>query len=332
MEQVAIKTNTHPSSLSVSSVEHDIREERPLVSVVINFLDPPEQFFREAIDSVVAQTYDHWELLLVDDGSKSPSTALAREYEQKFPGRVRYLEHPGHQNRGMSASRNLGIWKAKGLYVAFLDADDVWLPHKLTKQVAVLESHPEVAMTYGGKIQWRTWQGDERTKDKYVEMRVPHDTLLPPRELIRYFVRNEAISGVCGILVRRDAARHVGGFAESVVFCEDQTLNYRIAAAFPAIVTSGQDWKYRRHPHSLCYRFRKFEVDKHMSLMLEFLEWVASFLRQMQIDDADIWKDLYRTRRVRRWQRIQAGASRRMKQSFSAVRGLSLSQHRRVAE
>src|SRR5215207_5031419 len=106
---------------------------KPLVSVIVVFLNA-EKFIEEALESVLAQTYDNWELLLVDDGSTDSSTEIALRYANRYSGRVRYVEHPWHQNRGASASRNLGIRHAKGEYIAFLDADDVWLAHKLEQQ------------------------------------------------------------------------------------------------------------------------------------------------------------------------------------------------------
>src|SRR5919109_4752706 len=93
----------------------------PLVSIIIPFLNA-EKFIQEAIESVFAQTYDNWELFMVDDGSTDASTEIARGYAQQNPEKVRYLEHLGHQNRGISASRNLGLSHAKGQYVAMLDA------------------------------------------------------------------------------------------------------------------------------------------------------------------------------------------------------------------
>jgi len=98
----------------------------PLVSVVIPFLNG-EQFLREAIESVFAQTYSHWELLLVDDGSSDASTQIAMRYAQQNGEKVRYLDHDGHLNRGVCASRNLGIRQARGELIALLDVDDVWL-------------------------------------------------------------------------------------------------------------------------------------------------------------------------------------------------------------
>src|SRR5215211_5603498 len=93
---------------------------KPRVSAIIIFLNA-EKFIEEAIESVFGQTYDDWELLLVDDGSTDYSTQIALRYAEHYPEKVRYLEHPGHENRGMSAARNLGLSHARGEYVAFLD-------------------------------------------------------------------------------------------------------------------------------------------------------------------------------------------------------------------
>src|SRR5262249_39242789 len=105
----------------------------PEVSVVVIFLNEA-RFLPEAVDSVFAQTHECWELLLVDDGSMDASSSIARRIAELHPGRVRYLEHDGHVNRGRSSSRNLGIHHARGQFVAFLDADDVWFPRKLERQ------------------------------------------------------------------------------------------------------------------------------------------------------------------------------------------------------
>lgn len=122
----------------------------PLVSVTVIFLDA-EAFLADAIESVLAQSYRRWELLLVDDGSSDGSRGIARRYVERDPDHVRYLEHPGRRNLGMSASRNLGIHHSRGDYLAFLDADDVWLPAKLERQVAILEAHPDVPLLFGAR-------------------------------------------------------------------------------------------------------------------------------------------------------------------------------------
>jgi len=129
---------------------------KPLVSTVIIFLNA-ERYIEEAIESVFAQTYDNWELLLADDGSTDGSSAIAHRYAERYPERVRYVEHPGHENRGMSATRNLGFRNARGEYLALLDADDVWLAHKLEQQVAILNAQPNAGMVYAPTQYWYSW-------------------------------------------------------------------------------------------------------------------------------------------------------------------------------
>ena len=104
----------------------------PAVTCVLIFLDGAH-FIDEAIRSVIAQG-DHvdWELVLVDDGSTDASTAIARRWAADDPERIRYVEHAGHANLGMSASRNAGVAAARGACIGFLDCDDVWLPSALS--------------------------------------------------------------------------------------------------------------------------------------------------------------------------------------------------------
>ena len=125
----------------------------PLVSVIIPFLNE-DQFLSETIESVLQQDYDNWELLLVDDGSTNESTTIAKNYAAAYPGKIFYLEHEGHANKGVCASRNLGVARAKGELVALLDADDVWLPTKLSNQVAIFQRNLEVGMVAEGSLHW----------------------------------------------------------------------------------------------------------------------------------------------------------------------------------
>lgn len=94
-----------------------------------------KRFLEEAIESVVHQTYENWELLLVDDCSKDGSLEIARRYEQE-DRRIRVIAN--EQNQGVAMSRNTGIKEAKGEYIALLDSDDVWVSTKLEKQIALI--------------------------------------------------------------------------------------------------------------------------------------------------------------------------------------------------
>lgn len=109
-----------------------------LISVVIPLFNQ-EKHIRETIDSALAQTYQDIEVIVVDDGSTDSSAAVVNNYQDK---RLRYLYQP---NSGLpSVARNQGLKLATGDWVAFLDHDDIWLPDKLAKQVAVLKDHPDI--------------------------------------------------------------------------------------------------------------------------------------------------------------------------------------------
>jgi glycosyltransferase involved in cell wall biosynthesis len=127
-----------------------------VVSIVMPFHDA-ERYLEEAVSSVLRQSYGSWELLLVDDGSTDGSSVRARRYAENHPGQVRYLEHPGHANLGAGPSRNVGISRADGEFLAFLDADDALLPHKLSRQLNLLQRHSTSIMVYGATEYWTSW-------------------------------------------------------------------------------------------------------------------------------------------------------------------------------
>jgi glycosyltransferase involved in cell wall biosynthesis len=266
---------------------------RPLVSVIIIFLNAAK-FLQEAIESVWAQTYDHWELLLVDDGSTDASTALARRYVAQAPGKVRYLEHCSHQNRGMSASRNLGIRHAKGEYIAFLDADDVWLPHKLEQQVAIMDSQPAAAMVYGATQYWHSWTGnaEDLGRDWVPKLGVPPNTLIQPPTLLSLFWRGEAVvPSPCDIMVRREVIEGVGGFEEAFrSLYEDQVFYAKICLIAPVFV-SDQCWdRYRQHRESACAVAGKTGLN--LSAHLTFLNWIEEYLSKQGVNNAEVWEAL----------------------------------------
>ncbi len=108
-----------------------------LISVIIPFYNA-QNFLAEAINSVQSQTYIHWELLLINDGSTDRSTDIAKEFAER-DSRIKLLSLS--RNAGAGVSRNLGTTKATGDYIAFLDADDRWIPKKLEIQLQFMLKH-----------------------------------------------------------------------------------------------------------------------------------------------------------------------------------------------
>lgn len=306
----------------------------PLVSAIVIFLNA-EQLLAEAIESVFAQTYEHWELLLVDDGSTDGSTDIARAYAAQFPGKVYYLAHEGRRNRGKSASRNLGIARARGDYVAFLDADDVWLPHKLEEQVAILAREPRASMVYGRSQWWYSWTGRSEDGDRdYVhDLGVSGDTLVESPELfIRFFVRQEAaIPCPCDILVRRAVFDIVGGFDEGFrgandVY-EDQTFYAKVTLNTPVFVADECWAKYRQHPASSCAVVE--QTGQEYTTRRFFLQWLLQYVAQRDMKDTDIWRRLRRQLWTYRFPLLQQ-VRRHLRTPGSTAKALLLVAARRI--
>jgi glycosyltransferase involved in cell wall biosynthesis len=266
----------------------------PLVSCIIIFLNG-EKFIKEAIESVLSQTYENWELLLVDDGSTDNSTDIALDYSQKNPNRVRYLEHTNHQNQGMSSSRNMGVLNAKGDYIAFLDCDDIWLQHKLERQVAIMNSYPEAGMVYGSTLYWSSWTGkpEDRERDYMPELCVPPDTLVHSPNLLKISYPLGIGTAPCpsDIMVRREVMQSTGGFEESFTgkyqLYEDQAFLVRVYLK-ESVFISSECWdRYRLHPDSCVTVVNK--AGEYDSVRSYFLSWFEKYLRQQQVKDQEIW-------------------------------------------
>lgn len=259
------------------------------VSVIAAFLNA-ERFLAEAVESVLAQTCAAWELLLVDDGSTDGSTAIAQRYARRYPGRIRYLEHPNHANRGVCASRNLGIRHARRNLVAILDADDVWLPHKLKEQIRLLNKHPKAAMVCGRAMYWRSWSDGDGNVDHTPELGLPGDRLYTPPAL---FTRCHPLGDATApcpsdLLIRRHAVVAIGGFEEEFTgerqLYEDQAFLVKLYLHYPVYLSERTWIRYRIHPDS-CMA----QVDDPEQVRLYFLQWLESYVQREHIDP-DVWE------------------------------------------
>ena len=268
----------------------------PGVSTIIIFLDT-EAYLEEAIKSVLNQTCTDLELILVDDGSRDGSTTIAQSYADQYPNKVRYLEHPAHQNCGKGASRNLGIAVSRGEIVAFLDADDVWLPQKLEQQTEILASHPEAGMLYGNTLYWYGWTNkpEDARRDFLPDLRVRQENLIEPLTLLPLFLRGKAaVPSASNMIVRRSILNGVGGFEEDFTgisnIYEDQAFYAKVCLNYPVIV-SNQCWdKYRQHPTATTAVAKK--MDQEIDARKFYLSWLRGYLRNHGIQDQLVWQAL----------------------------------------
>ncbi|MFO7653420.1 MAG: glycosyltransferase family A protein [Candidatus Krumholzibacteriia bacterium] len=206
----------------------------PSVSVVIPAYNA-ESFVQQAISSALRQTVVPEEIIVVDDGS----TDRTREAVETFGGRVRYLRQ---ENAGAATARNTGIARATGTFVAFLDADDCWLPDKTEKQLQRFAVEPDLALVYCDK-EWVTEAGEV----------IPYADApahLPEGDIFRDLFRANYISSASEVIARREALMEVGLFSTDPRLrnCQDYDLWLRMSARYRIGVVREKLVCYRRHP------------------------------------------------------------------------------------
>ena len=258
----------------------------PAVSVITIFYNA-SPYLAEAIDSVLAQEWQDFEYLLVDDGSSDGSSEIARAYAARDPKRIRYLQHPDGSNHGMSATRNLGLTDARGEFVAFLDADDRWAPNKLREQVEILRTMPDVDAVCGTVRYWRSWRG---RRDKIVPTGHAQDRAIPPPQAAIAFYPLGKAPAPCpsDLLLRRSAVQEVGAFEASFTgplqMYEDQAFLAKFYLEKTIYVASSLWLDYRIHPRSFVWRAR--HDGRYGEVRRHFLEWLSDYLAQKQGEQA----------------------------------------------
>lgn len=205
----------------------------PLVSVIIPTYNNG-QFIKEAIDSVLNQTYSEIEIIVVDDGS----TDNTRKIVEKYKNRVKYLYK---ENSGSASARNMGIRESSGELIAFLDSDDVWEDKKLEEQVRSLQNNQEAALIYCGKL-WVDEEG-KPIKHEFTQHEFPEGWIFE-----KLFEANYISSASC-VVARKEAILQVGGFNESPVFrnAQDYELWLKIVARYRCLSIPKSLVRYRRH-------------------------------------------------------------------------------------
>jgi glycosyltransferase involved in cell wall biosynthesis len=188
------------------------------------------RFVTQAVESALAQTYGNVEILVVDDGS----TDDTREQLAPYADRIRYLYQ---ENQSVAAARNTGIRAAQGELIAFLDADDLWHPHKLELQVRYLADHPTVQLVAVDRLaasaeSWPTLNG----------LAYPRARPITAEELVL-----QPHFAPSGVLVRKECFNTVGFFDTSLRNAEDYDMWIRIACRFPVVKLEVPLWWYRVH-------------------------------------------------------------------------------------
>ena len=207
--------------------------EEPLVSVITPCYNE-EKFIGDAIESVINQTYQNWELIIVDDGSVDRSKDVVRKYTTDR--RIKLVEH--ECNKGIAKTKNTGLAVAQGEYIAFLDADDIWLPSKLELQLSHFESE-DIGLVCTGMI-----FTDENMKSKRIFQGF-NDT--NQKELLKNQYLNPTNSSSV-MMIKRKCLSQLGTFDENLLGWDDYVLLMRIATQFQVKYVRAPLVRKRVHP------------------------------------------------------------------------------------
>lgn len=216
-------------------------------------------FIAETIRSVLAQTYDNVEIIVVDDGSTDATLDVLSEFGEQITVLTK-------SNGGPASARNLAIRNSTGAYIAFLDADDLWMPEKLMEQVAFLESHPEVGMTYSEALMF-VEPFEEASGEKQIRGKIG----FTGETSFCHLLLGDHIPNST-VLMRRNCVETIGWLNESraLVAVEDYEYWLRLARAFPIRAIAKPMAYYRVHAHNLMGEGD--DIEKSLRLPMRALE------------------------------------------------------------
>lgn len=230
----------------------------PLISVVIPAhcrIAAHQRFLTEALESVARQTFRDFEVVLVDDRSPLDIEPLLKEVAG-LP-QVRLLRNP--VNVGHACSRNLGVRKSRGALIAFLDHDDLWLPEKLARQLAVLKANPDAALVFCDL----EFFGPHAHRLKLDQSGVPG------RPSFCWFVaRCNYVVSATAVLVKKQALLDIGLFDPRYTSCDDFDAWLKILMSASIVHLPEKLARYRLHAHNVSYAVNRLNDNKLLTQLI----------------------------------------------------------------
>jgi glycosyltransferase involved in cell wall biosynthesis len=215
----------------------------PLVSVILPVYNG-EQYLGDAIDSVLGQTYSNIEIVAVDDGSTDNTPVILETYTKQAG--ILSFAHEKRRNRGVSHSRKLAVDKAQGDYIAFLDADDIFLPEKIARQVEVFEAHPDVILCHHDVEQLAETKKSPLGKDRFTL--AGSDLQYVMAEEPYYLVRNYICNPT--VMVRSSTLQNLPFYSRQLFQFEDWLMWILLAEYGPFLFLPDKLTRYRYHAAS----------------------------------------------------------------------------------
>ncbi len=216
-----------------------------LVSIIIPAYNA-QKYIRETIQSVLDQTYSNWELIIVNDGSNDNTEEIVERFNDP---RLRYFKQP---NAGVSTSRNNGLEMSKGEYIAFLDADDIWLPDNLSEKITFLEHHQDCGLVHGD-----TQVINEKSEKQKIIYQGKSGWILD--DLLLW--NGCCIPAPSSILIQRNIIKKTGNWDPQLSTAADQEFFFRVAKNFkigriPKVLSL-----YREHTENMHLNIDRLEKE-----------------------------------------------------------------------
>src|SRR5664280_2191824 len=230
----------------------------PSTSVIMNVRNGAS-FLREALNSVITQTFQDWELIVWDDCSIDGSAKIVSEYHDH---RIRYFLSP--DDTPLGKARDSAIRQATGEWLAFLDQDDIWLPHKLERQMALADTH--AGILYGRTVMFDS-HGYRRDYD-YTHEFAP----LPEGDIFSQLFSHGCFIAMSSAVLLRSAVKEIGGIPGTIEVAPDYYLYVAIARRYPARAVQHVVCRYRVHPGSMS-RLNRRRLYQEPLLIID--QWAA---------------------------------------------------------
>ena len=257
-------TSNNPTALDLG--------QQPLVSIIMNCFNG-EKYLREAIDSVLAQTYQNWEVVLWDNQSTDKSAEIFKNYQDV---RMKYFFAPEHTDLGQG--RNLAIEQARGEWIGFLDCDDIWLPLKLEKQVSIVNaSGADLGLVYSeaGPLVEEEGRSTNWGRKIAKQSGCKKNQDLPSGNIFPAMLQGNLIPLVSA-LVRRSAFIKVGGVSSDMKQAEDYELFVKISEHYKAMAIQEVTCQFRIHGNNWTHNQSEMSYTESLQVVKRYLPLQAA--------------------------------------------------------
>lgn len=244
----------------------------PVVSVIINCFNGA-RFLRETLESVRAQTFGDWELVFWDNQSTDGTASILKSFDD---ARFRYFLAPEHTN--LAAAKKLAIAQARGEWLAFLDADDLWLEHKLASQIAAVGGgDPATGLVYGEMrvlVEPEAADGD-LARSALAAQRANTGRIRPSGWILSALLKENFIAQP-SMIIRRSVYEAAGGVDPNLRYAWDYDIALKAARLAPAIFVPGVNCVYRIHGGNLTQTQRALGFEETIELVSSYLPLPAA--------------------------------------------------------